>query len=197
MNGVGEGIPSVLVVGVVAALGGSDCEQLRAGWLAQPANAVSSLAYVVVGVWLLWRSRRPGVHRGVLVAGGLGLVAVGVGSLAYHGPQPGWAHVAHDGSIVWVALVLVGRSIRLTARAGVAAAVAAWKAAAPWLVVALAAYVAGRTGSPLCHPGSLWQPHAAWHGLSAVGLGSAVVGSSRRRLRDRPRSAGRVRSRLI
>ena len=42
----------------------------------------------------------------------------------------------------------------------------------------LVAYVAGRSGSSLCHPASLLQPHAAWHVLSAVGLGLAVVASA-------------------
>jgi hypothetical protein len=215
------------MVHVVAALGGSDCERLRSGWLAQPANAVSSLGYVVVGVWLLWRCRRSGVDRAPLAAGALAMVGVGVGSVAYHGPQPGWAHVAHDGSVVCLALVIIGHSIWLLARDSVRravaygfpcvvtaplvavtgraallsplllggavvgaalthpkatteAAVAAWRTSAGWMALALAAYAAGRTGSSLCHPGALWQPHAAWHVLSAVGLGFAVLGCSAR-----------------
>ncbi|MCA1845327.1 MAG: ceramidase [Actinobacteria bacterium] len=66
-------------------MGGSDCEQIGSGWLAQPVNALSSLVYVAVGVWLLWRSRAPGVRRGPLVAGGAALLAVGVGGVAFHG----------------------------------------------------------------------------------------------------------------
>jgi hypothetical protein len=164
---------------VVAMLGGSDCERLRAGWLAQPANAVSSLAYVAVGGWLLWRGRRPGLDRAAVLTGGAGLVAAGLGSVAYHGPQPGWAHTAHDGSIVTLALVIAGQNIRVIARAGPAALAAVWTGAAPWLAVGLAAYVAGRTGSPLCRPDSLWQPHAVWHGLSAIGVGAAVIRGAR------------------
>lgn len=168
------------MVEVVAALGGSDCEGLRAGWLAQPANAVSSLAYVVVGLWLLWRwrSRRAGVRRGVLLVGSAGLGAVGIGSVAYHGPQPGWAHLAHEASVSGLALLFVGLGLRLATRAGVRRAAAVifrtWGPAAACMVPALAAYLAGRTGSALCQPGTLWQPHAAWHGLSAVSFGLAL-----------------------
>ena len=33
----------------------------------------------------------------------------------------------------------------------------------------------GRTGGPWCDPGTFWQPHAAWHVLTAGGLGSYAV----------------------
>jgi hypothetical protein len=233
------------MVDMAVALAGSDCERLRSGWLAQPANAVSSLAYVAVGVWLLWRCRRAGVHRGALLAGGVGMVGIGVGSVAYHGPQPGWAGLAHDGSVVGLALPIIGHNIWLLVRASVRrataytvagavtvavlaetgraallspvlvgavvigaalthpratteVAVAAGRAAAGWTGLALAAYVAGRTGSALCHPGTLWQLHAAWHGLSAVALGLAVLGFSARspdrsNRAERPWRADRVR----
>jgi hypothetical protein len=167
------------MVDMAVALAGSDCERLRSGWLAQPANAVSALAYVAVGVWLLWRSRRAGVRRGPLLAGAVAMVGVGVGSFAYHGPQPGWAPLAHDGSVVWLALVTIG-TLLSHPRATTEMAKAAWRAAAGWTALTLAAYLAGRTGSSLCQPAALWQPHAAWHVLSAVGLGFVVMGCSAR-----------------
>jgi hypothetical protein len=139
---------------VVAALGGADCERIRSGWLAQPANAVSSLIFVAVGLWLLGRAR---------MLPGLAMAAVGVSSFAYHGPQPGWAHLAHNAAIGALALVLLVSAIP--------ALLAVWKAATVWTVVALGAYWAGRTGSQFCRPDAVWQPHAAWHALSAVGLG--------------------------
>ena len=37
-------------------MGGSDCEHIGQGLLAQPANALSSLAYVLAGVLLLRRA---------------------------------------------------------------------------------------------------------------------------------------------
>lgn len=167
------------MVEILAALGGADCERIRSGWLAQPANAVSSLTFVAVGAWLLWRLRASGVRRGVLIAGGVAMIAVGVGSFAYHGPQPGWAHPAHNASILALALVMVGDHIRLLARTSVRNAVSAWRPAAPWIVPALLAYWAGRTGSRLCSPSTLWQPHAAWHALIALGLCLALTGLAR------------------
>jgi hypothetical protein len=167
------------MVEVVVALAGSDCEQLRSGWLAQPANAFSSLAYVAVGVWLLWRSRRAGFDRRLLVAGGAAMIGVGLGSFGYHGPQPAGAAFLHNGSVWCLAIVLItGNARLLTSTRRVAWA--AWRSAAPWMVPAMTAYVAGRTGSVLCHPAAVWQPHAAWHVLSAVGLGLVVSGCSLR-----------------
>jgi len=165
------------MVEVAVALVGSDCEQLRGAWLAQPANALSSLAYVAVGVWLLWRSRRAGFDRRLLVAGGAAMVGVGLGSFGYHGPQPAAAAFIHNGSIWGLAIVLVTGNVQLLASTR-RLAWAPWRSAAPWMVPALAAYVAGRTGSVLCHPAAVWQPHAVWHVLSAVGLGLVVSGCS-------------------
>ena len=163
------------MVSTVLAMGGTDCERLHPGWLAQPANAVSSLAYLAVGVWLLRRAAAGGGHRGVLVSGGGAFLGVGVGSLAYHGPQPGWADFVHAASVVCLVGVVVAQTAWLGVRSTTRrVALAAWKAAGGWMVLGLTAYTAGRTGSWLCDPGSLWQPHAAWHVLSALGLGQAL-----------------------
>jgi hypothetical protein len=176
------------MVDLVAAMGGADCEGLRAGWLAQPANALSSLSYVAAGAGLLWRDRPAGGGGRPLIPGAAGLVAVGVGSFAYHGPQPAWAGLAHDGAIAWLVFALARRGLALlrppvAGRRGPGALAAAWRPAALWLVPVSAAYLAGRTGSSFCAPASLWQGHAAWHALSAVALALA--------LRSRPASAGR------
>jgi WD40-like Beta Propeller Repeat len=136
------------------ALGGSDCEAVRDAVLGQPANALSSLAYVVAAGVV--------VRRGGPRGPGLALAAVGAGSFLYHGPMPWGAEAVHNAAIV--ALVVL-------------TAAAAWRRRAlprpPALaVVALAAAVSlnllGRTGAPLCRPDSLAQPHAAWHVLTAV-----------------------------
>ena len=177
------------MVELVAAMGGADCEGLRAGWLAQPVNALSSLAYVAAGAGVLWRNGLGGGGRGwTRLAGASGLIAVGAGSVAYHGPQPAWAGPAHDGAIAWLLLALAGRGLTLlrtpvAGRGGLRALAAAWGPAALWLVPASAAYLAGRTGSSFCDPASPWQPHAAWHALSGVALALAVGG--------RPASSGR------
>jgi hypothetical protein len=163
----------------IGVLGGSDCELLRSGWLAQPANTVSAAAFLIVGVRVAWLTRRTDTHRAALVVGACALAAVGAGSIVYHGPQPGWARPLHDGSIA--ALIVVEAFLFGAAMAQgrvTAAARAAWKQAALWMGVALVAFVAGRTGGWLCDPASPLQPHALWHGLSAVGLGWLALGSA-------------------
>ena len=205
---------------LLLALGEVDCERIGGGWLAQPVNALSSLAYVAAGGWLLARARRSG-DRAFLAAAGAAVAAVGFGSIAYHGPQPAWAGWAHDGPILAFPLVLAARSawtlrrrdlrfatayaaggvavlgvvgglgrpgtaLGLPAAAAVAvagtflvlpvpAAARLWSRPALLMAAALAAYVLGRTGSPLCRPGGPWQLHGAWHVLSAAALGSAAA----------------------
>ena len=156
----------------VVALAESDCERLQSGLLALPANTVSSLAYVAVGLWLVRRSS----DKRTLVALGVGMIGAGMGSFAYHGPQPGWAHTVHDGSALILVALLAGAAIWQMVRPSTRHVVwHAWKAAAPWAILAISAYVAGRSGSPLCRPTSIWQPHAAWHVLSALGLATAAT----------------------
>jgi hypothetical protein len=88
-------------------LGASDCERIRSGAVAQPANAVSSLAYVAAGAWVTRRSRvaRPDLDPGTTGRAAAALVATGVGSVLYHGPCPPGARWAHDASL---AALLVG-----------------------------------------------------------------------------------------
>ena len=164
------------MVEMVVALAESDCERLRPGWLAQPANAISSLAYVTVGVWLLWHSVRGGVARPARLAAGCAMVGAGVGSVMYHGPQPGWASPAHDVGVWSLVAVITVQSMLLLARPITRGQVlTAWKSTAPWMAPALVVYVAGRAGSPFCHPSAVLQFHAIWHVLSAVALGWLVT----------------------
>jgi len=137
------------------ALGASDCETLRDGWLAQPVNTLSSVAYVVAGAYVL---RRGGPRLPALA-----LAAVGVGSVLYHGPMTPGAGLAHDGSIVALAATVPLAWRRHRLRWPSAAAVVAGGAAA-------AANVLTRTGAPLCRPDSLVQGHAAWHVLTALAM---------------------------
>ena len=154
-------------------LGGSDCEQAVAGLLTQPINALSSLAFIPAGVLTVVAGMRATGLLRVQIAGFAGaLIAVGLGSFAYHGPQPAWAGRAHDGSII---LALVS-AILLTATAG-GRRKRIWRTglgrlSAALVAAALAAYAAGRTGSPLCDPDSWIQLHAMWHVLAA---GSALA----------------------
>jgi len=157
-------------------LGASDCEQLGSGWLVQPVNAVSSLAFLPAGAWVAARSQHlTGWRRWEGLGVGAALIANGFGSFAYHGPQPPWAKLVHDGPIVAVVALLavneVGRRTdpiegRTTRREHRVALVAG--------AGALVAYGLGRTGSPACRPESLLQWHAVWHVLAAVALASAA-----------------------
>ena len=145
-----------------ASLGHSDCERILGAALAQPVLAVTSLAYVAAGMAVLCWARR---WRAPLAgAAGVTLVAVGAGSFAFHGPQPSWAEPAHDWPIVAVGAVYAAVLARNT-RPGWRSL---WARAAGVFALGLAAYAAGRSGSPLCRPDSLWQFHGAWHVLSAA-----------------------------
>jgi hypothetical protein len=136
-------------------LGGSDCETIRDAWLAQPVNCLSSLAYVLAGVFV-WRKG----GQAVLAAA---LVAVGVGSFLYHGPMRPGAEVAHDGSIVALAVVIAyGLCRRWLFRPPAITLVAG--------LTGLVVNLLTRTGAPLCRSDSPAQGHAAWHVLTAVAL---------------------------
>ena len=151
-----------------ASFGQSDCERIIGGALAQPVLAVSSLAYVAAGMAVLfWAMRMRGPLAG---AAGVVLVAVGAGSFAFHGPQPWWAGIAHDWPIVAAAAVYAAG----LARSGRRHWRSVWAVAAGVFALGLAAYAAGRSGSPLCRPDSIWQYHGAWHVLSAAAAGCAA-----------------------
>lgn len=79
-------------------LGAGDCETIRAGFIAQPANTLSTLAYVAAGALLVLVARRRSTPGRLSAAGAL-LVAVGAGSFVYHGPAPVGAQFAHDATI--------------------------------------------------------------------------------------------------
>jgi hypothetical protein len=152
---------------VLASLGHSDCERIGGGALAQPILAVTSLAYVAVGVAvLIWAMR---IRAPLAAAAGVALVAVGAGSFAFHGPQPSWAEFAHNAPIFAAGAVYV---------AGLARSVrgerSVWLTAAAIFALGVAAYAAGRSGSPLCRPDSVWQYHGAWHILTAAAAGWAA-----------------------
>ena len=172
----------------------SDCELIRDAFLAQPMNALSSLAFLAVG--LLIRRSRP-------VIGALA-IGVAVGSFLFHGPTPAWAEWAHDVTLVALlaGLILEHQAQLLIAVVGllgaafalwpavtepltvVVAVVAAWsvtrslwatesrwrEASAALLGSGLIIQMLSRTGGPLCDPPSLLQGHALWHLLAAGAL---------------------------
>lgn len=103
----------------------SDCERCRPGWVTQPSNAISSLAYVAAGLDLL---RGPEPDRAFAVA----VAAVGVGSVGLHGPGGPVGKWAHDASLIAMLGLLAlsdltvaeGRATPRSAVAGVAAVAA-------------------------------------------------------------------------
>lgn len=84
-----------------AVVAASDCERCRPGLVTQPVNTVSSLAYVVAGAASLAEARRrpTGTAPGTRAVG-WALVAVGLGSVAYHGPGGVVGRWAHDASLL-------------------------------------------------------------------------------------------------
>jgi hypothetical protein len=157
----------------------ADCERLHGGLLDEPANAVSSLAYVAVGAWV-WRHNR--------VQGGA-LIATGAGSVAYHGFGGPLAHVLHDGSIAFVAVLVVLAMPRFVANVRTRPARAALPVAL--LATAVPFQALGRTGGPWCAPERLFQAHGAWHVLTALALGAFFdMARERRDAPDAPDAPG-------
>jgi hypothetical protein len=78
------------------------CEQYGAGFLGQPANAVTSAAFVVAGVGVLVAAGRAGIRQHTAVRDRQPVVfallvsGIGVGSFIQHGPHPDWQAYAHD-----------------------------------------------------------------------------------------------------
>jgi hypothetical protein len=78
------------------------CERYWDAFLGQPANAVTSGAFVLAGVGILVAGRRIGTPRNVPVRDrhtlvfGLLVSGIGVGSFIQHGPNPDWQAYAHD-----------------------------------------------------------------------------------------------------
>jgi hypothetical protein len=98
---------------ILLRIGESDCEEFHDGLFAQPVNASTSFAYSVVGLvvitlgvhWDRWRART--------VIYGLCLVATGLGSVLFHGPQPAGSRFLHDFPIVLVILLIALHDLSL------------------------------------------------------------------------------------
>jgi hypothetical protein len=94
-------------------LGDTDCEVLDDAFLVQPVNALTSLSYVIVGVVIALGAIRSGISRTEGVVYGLCLAAVGLGSVAFHGPQPAGSGVLHDLPILVTAFFILVMDLRL------------------------------------------------------------------------------------
>lgn len=164
-------------------LGESDCEELRDGLLTQPVATVTSVAYIVAGVWLI-RHRPAGERASQWLAQGysVAVVFVGVGSIAFHGPQWWAARWLHDVPIV-VALAAVpcwdlAQSERISPRRawwcwlGVTVLVAVVAAAVPEaaLLIGLPVGLAAIAGELMVR-----RELRTWAPMLAVGTLGAVV----------------------
>lgn len=137
---------------------------MRPGFIAQPVNTVSSLAYCAAGAWILLTG--PGGKRRSAL--GIAALAAGAGSVAYHGPGGRGGKWVHDitasalGSAVTSAVM--SRNMSWGRRAVTIACMGA----------AAAVHASSRTEGPLCRPDSVLQGHALWHVLSAVAAVTAA-----------------------
>ncbi len=101
------------------------------------------------------------------------LALVGVGSVAFHGPQPRGAKVLHDAPIA--ALLALTIATPLVRRARGRTALPGWSPRRGAVLTAVAAaaaasFAGGRTSSPACCPDCVLQLHGVWHVLAAAGL---------------------------
>jgi hypothetical protein len=94
-------------VTVLAAIGSSDCELIRNGAIAQPFNTWSSLAYVVAGALVIARRKAWDLDGSAVVFGGI-VVAVGIGSVAFHAAADGPARWLHDTSLLTALAFIAG-----------------------------------------------------------------------------------------
>jgi hypothetical protein len=216
-----------MVLHLVIAIGESDCERIGSGLLAQPVNAVSSMVFAVFGVIILFSVRaKSGVERTNRLLFGSLMVATGMGSVLFHGPQGAASHFLHDATflvtvIALTTMNLAGRfgwtqqrswatigiatasvamllllwpsSTNIVAGVAVAALVGVdillhssglirsrwWISSVIAMGLAIAFFVVGRTGGPLCNSSSLFQGHAMWHILSATALWAYFESTSR------------------
>ena len=157
-------------------LGASDCERVTAGLLAQPTNALTSLGFAVAGGWLIARALRRPVRRVEPIVFGASVVATGIGSFLYHGPQPHYADTAHDLSILVVLSQVVAYEVLYRHRRRPPEP-KPYRVALASFAIAAVFFALGRTSSSLCDPDSPLQLHGAWHLLVALSL--AAYGRAR------------------
>lgn len=144
----------------------SDCERIRPGLIGQPANAASSLAFVVAGLPIARRAVAS--RRWAWAAVGASAVLAGVGSVGYHGPGGRVAKITHDAGVdalgagLVLAVAVDGSPRRISPRTAVLT------------VAAASLHVLSRTGGPLCSCDSPLQGHAVFHLLAAAAVTSAV-----------------------
>jgi hypothetical protein len=175
----------------------ADCESIGVGFLGQPVNSVTTLAFAVAGFLIITRGPE---RRWV----GIALIATGVGSFLVHGPMPAGSEWAHDVTLAWLLMVVaadrtrwarwsripglltIGVLFGLLPDAADPVAVGltilalftvlrADRSAGTLAAVSLLAVggVVGRLGAtnwPWCDPDSMLQLHGLWHVAAAVAV---------------------------
>lgn len=144
----------------------SDCEEIRAGWVGQPANTISSLALVIGALPVIAWAKR--AQRWPWVAVGAASALAGFGSVGYHGPGGRASKLVHDIGIDAVAVSMLGA----TAFSGSVRRFSPRTVALGILAVGL--HQLSQTGRPLCACRSPWQGHAVFHVLAAAAIVSAA-----------------------
>lgn len=135
-------------------IGESDCELLRDEALAQPVNALTSFAYVVIGVAIIAAGYRRGRKFVPTLAYGSCLVGVGIGSVLFHGPQPAGSRILHDLPILLTVAFILTHDLNLI-----------WsRARRPLMLFGVAAVIA--TGVTMIDPGL---------GAAATGVGVGAI----------------------
>jgi hypothetical protein len=101
-----------MLLSLISAIGESDCESIGVGVLAQPVNAFSSLAFVVFGFIVLFSMRAQGqterVNRLMIE---MLMIATGIGSVLFHGPQGPASHFLHDVTILLTMTAIVAMNL--------------------------------------------------------------------------------------
>jgi hypothetical protein len=143
----------------------SDCERIRPGLVGQPANTVSSLAFVLAAVPIARRTRDGASRAWIGVAAAAAFA--GLGSVAYHGPGGRLSKAVHDAGLVALAATLTAARAQERPRRVRPAAVALGAAA-------VALHTLSRTGGPLCSCDSRLQGHALFHVVAAAALVAAA-----------------------
>jgi hypothetical protein len=174
----------------------TDCEQVRVAGLAQPVNAVSSIAYLAGGAYVLGRLGALGrAKRLRAIAAGSAVALNGIGSIAYHGWPSAWTHWLHDIAIVaflatpvaidlgrfrgWTETKVVGLAGGVTAAGG--AVLYAAPTSTNVLTTGLAAVAMGleiATAVAARRQGRVAFPARATTWVAGVALGLAALGNA-------------------
>ena len=109
-------------------MGETDCEAFGTGWLVQPVNALSSLAFTVVGLAMIgWARATSGPERLVRSGFVFGMIATGIGSFLFHGPQTSGSQFVHDITFLVTMAIVAVANIGAGRR---------WRPSTVWAVVA-------------------------------------------------------------